>query len=103
MALSKIKGFDVVSQARANAKCAIIVCALKGPSVFADNVFTVCADCGADVMHRPHAPPARKICMKCAAPHIAAATQRGKPVNFTVTEQSAGEVILALGKMDGSA
>jgi len=57
---------EVVSNEEAN-KATIAVCALAGPSEFTDNLFGVCACCGAAIMFRPYMPPKpRKLCPRCA-------------------------------------
>lgn len=44
-----------------------VVCAPLADSPFEDNVHTECAECGCQIMHRPHAPKKpKKICMECA-------------------------------------
>jgi hypothetical protein len=38
------------------------------PSSFADDVHTMCAECGVPIHHRPHAPTRpKKVCLECAS------------------------------------
>lgn len=78
---------------------AVLVCADQG--FFADDVAAVCAECGAAIVHRPHAPAeTRKICLACA-PDILA--RDGGPQDFQVTSKSLQEVAVLLAKPKGRA
>jgi hypothetical protein len=46
----------------------IAICISAQEYIFADNVFTVCAECGGGIQHRPDLPAfIKKVCLKCAA------------------------------------
>lgn len=79
----------------------IVVC---GPeSHFADDVETTCS-CGARIVHRPYMPAdAVKICMPCAANHIALQRMLGKPVTFAPNDRGRAEVATYLAKPKGTA
>lgn len=67
----------------------VLICATRG--YFADDVATTCQDCGAAIVHRPHAPPGyRKICAGCGATRL-----RADPnARIDVTGETAREVDL---------
>lgn len=79
--LSHVK---VVSDAEAEEAEFVICCTTGTPSLFTDNVETVCAFCGTGIFHRPHVPKKpRKVCIECANTHIKeqaeAEEQNGRP------------------------
>lgn len=58
-------GIQIVSDEEAE-KADFVVCALLGPTEFADNQTGVCQDCGCAIMFRPYVPKApAKICLAC--------------------------------------
>jgi acetyl-CoA carboxylase beta subunit len=63
------KNIQVVSQEEAE-KADVVICMRVDQTTkhrFDDNVFTKCAQCKADIYHRPHAPVApMKVCVRCA-------------------------------------
>lgn len=64
-------GVKVVSSAEADDTCDMVVCVSGQRYYFADNVFTVCDDCGGSIQHRPYAPKKPpKLCFKCATKRI---------------------------------
>lgn len=59
---------NVVSQEKAE-QADLVVCVFADaePVFFDDDIFTVCADCGRAIRHRPHAPKKPpKVCINCA-------------------------------------
>ncbi len=56
----------LISDAEAE-QAEFVICGTPDISTpFADNVQTVCVDCGRAVIHRPHAPKRpKKICLEC--------------------------------------
>lgn len=45
----------------------IVICPSAQDFYYADNVFTVCAQCGGAIQHRPSTPARlKKVCIKCA-------------------------------------
>jgi hypothetical protein len=48
-------------------KADLVVCVSAEGYYFPDNVFTVCAECGGGIQHRPHVPKRPpKVCFRCA-------------------------------------
>lgn len=83
------------------AEDAIVICAAD--SHFADDVVTTCA-CGARIVHRPYVPAgATKICMPCAANHIALQRMLGKEVTFAPNERGQQESATYFAKPKGNA
>ncbi len=67
----KINGIEteiVSSEEAENSDQVVCVLESQEPEHFkADNIHTVCAGCGAPIVHRPHAPKRPpKVCMECA-------------------------------------
>jgi hypothetical protein len=59
--------FHVVSAEQAEPADLVACVTDETPSYFADDVHTVCADCGVPIRHRPHVPRRpRKVCLDCA-------------------------------------
>lgn len=103
MGQAKSLGIAVVKDERANA-CSIILCARVQPSQFNDNILSVCASCGAEIMHRPHVPPGKKLCTECGFKHIQAVQREtGKRPSMVITERTAQEVALITGPTKGKA
>lgn len=70
-----------------------VVCALDGPSQWDDNVKTVCAECGAKIMHRPNVPSPRiTVCIGCAFAAMNAAEDAGDPVEVVTTPEQRAEM-----------
>ncbi len=83
---------------------AILICALKGESRFADDVPARCADCGAAIAHRPHAIGfAVKVCMACGLKRTAAARAVGEPVTFHATRATLRDVATYFARPKGTA
>lgn len=74
----------------------ILVCTLAAvPLMFADNVTSDCAECGAQLQHRPHFPPkARKVCEACAMKLIGGGRAAGDEVKVGVTRETLRELAL---------
>jgi hypothetical protein len=69
----------------------ILVCATQ--SVFLDDLHAACADCATDIVYRPHAPQAVRLCMPCAAVRIRAQQDKQEPVQMMMpTEQTRREL-----------
>lgn len=72
-----------------NDGCVCCILAIE-TSVFSDDVFTTCADCGVGIRHRPHAPAQLdKVCLPCG---LARAAESGKPVKLAATPETRREV-----------
>lgn len=71
----------------------ILVCASEG--YFADDEHGSCADCGAPIVWRPHAPTeAVRLCLACVLKRMEAQQAKdGKPVTLTVTGKSLAEAV----------
>lgn len=64
----------------------VIVCSRIG--YFDDDVHGECADCGADIVWRPHVTePSTKLCMPCVLDRA-----DGQPIEIGVSEQTREEV-----------
>ncbi len=92
MSKHKKKRFEVVSQEQAE-KADAVIC---GPErLFLNDVRTCCAQCGATIYHRPHAPKTPpKLCMGCGFERI-----KNSPDDEQVTQvtpQVLQEVLAAL-------
>lgn len=99
---ARSRGINIVDDATA-ATSDIVLCCRAGPSPFTDNVHTTCADCGAEIMHRPHVPKAVKLCPACGGRRIAAAIEAGDTAVPVTTRAAAAEAFLAHDKPKGSA
>lgn len=54
-------------------ECDLVICVSGQRFYFRDNIFTVCADCGGAIQHRPHVPKKPpKVCMGCASKRMKA-------------------------------
>ena len=65
-----LKQIKVVSDEEAEQADMVVCCTNDSPSYFLDDVYTICADCGAGIHHRPHVPKRpKKVCIDCALKH----------------------------------
>lgn len=70
--LTRVNGMPtrIVDEATAEA-CALVICGAPPPAN-RDDIHTVCYDCGAAIVHRPHAPTRPiKVCHPCGLRRIA--------------------------------
>ena len=80
----------------------IVVCAARG--YFADDVTTVCAECGRSIQHRPHVPAdARKVCVPCPASHVRRQQATGRNVQAVITRDTARDLATYYAKPRGNA
>lgn len=69
----------------------VLICSPRG--YFSDDVHGECADCGGDIVWRPHAPsPARRVCISCWLGHVRTlSTTDRAAIEVVVTPESRAE------------
>lgn len=78
--------------------CGRAIPAERLPSIFADNIYGGCADCGTEIMWRPYVPDAPKICFNCAVKRVEAS---GNTAQCVTTRRAIGEAILITARPEG--
>lgn len=80
----------------------VLICNRKG--YFADDVPATCAQCGVEIVHRPHAPAdSIKICVSCGVRSIKERKEMGVPLKFGVSNETVRELDFLTKKPKGSA